>query len=987
MRAKRIRRRSGLRPLLRPWYVRAAALLLLVAAAGYVGYAVVPSLMGGADDDGRVAQPELSADGNTMFFTWRNQDGKATIYCSRWRNGVWQAPELVAQLDPDGATPRAILQSHLRMVRDFLHEFLARNWWWMAALAVPLGLLAAMVRWLRRVPAPVFVLVSAAIHVSLIMGCLYFFEEGVAGQIMRDREETSLTARLILEEEPELPALLPAFLPEVADLTSIESAAPAEMLRQPTEVADALRPIGPLGVPVRPGLDRQLPADRPTDRPPNLETVAAADPQSLRRAALQSMADEEPVAMLPTSAGPAPGPAVERPPEQVAVAVPQRQPADLAAGTAGMLHRTAAPRAGLPAGPGDATADRSSQAPGEPSVRPLSAPAPEPRRNLASNSIFAESPQPIETVPLANPGTGTSTGTGGVFVLPSAPVTIGRQEALPGGPQVALPGVSGPVRSIAVLGSGPPREHPGELPAIAPGGPGGGGPAASGQALPARAHAGRVHIDPETEAIATETPRGTPSLAGGASAGAGPGQGGPGAITVDVRISPSRTQPADVALGPLGPLGAGKGRGNAGLASGNRAGEGSERIDLPDPRPALGSAGNAARGMPSAAGPGAGPGGEGRARRTGRALLLSYTDTEEKIGVAQMLQLRQPEVRDDAAALLGGNEHTLAAVRLGLDWLKNHQHDDGHWSLEKFYNETKGKNYSGKGNVHSDTAATGFALLPFLGHGQTHVSGEHQATVRKGLQWLVTHQKADGDLNVNPAANTRMYAHAIATIALCEAYGMTKESTLREPAQRAVDFIVRAQNASLGAWRYEPRNDSDTSVTGWQVMALKSGQMASLEVPPRSFELLGNWLRSVQGTGKEQGQYRYVRGGNFTPAMAAEALLCLQYLGAPRDDPQLQAGIKYLLANLPKKDRDTSYYWYYATQVMYHVQGEPWRQWNAALRDMLVATQHKDGHLAGTWDPKDQWEGPGGRIYATSLRLLMLEVYYRHLPLYRVYSQ
>jgi len=118
--------------------------------------------------------------------------------------------------------------------------------------------------------------------------------------------------------------------------------------------------------------------------------------------------------------------------------------------------------------------------------------------------------------------------------------------------------------------------------------------------------------------------------------------------------------------------------------------------------------------------------------------------------------------------------------------------------------------------------------------------------------------------------------------------------------------------------------------------------------------------------------------------LAGEGLLCAQYLGADRNSPRLQAGAKYLLRHLPKKGQQTSYYWYYGAQFMYHMQGDYWTKWNAALRDQLVLSQHKDGPMTGTWDAEDQWEQSGGRLYGTSLRLLMLTVYYRHLPLYQV---
>jgi hypothetical protein len=164
-------------------------------------------------------------------------------------------------------------------------------------------------------------------------------------------------------------------------------------------------------------------------------------------------------------------------------------------------------------------------------------------------------------------------------------------------------------------------------------------------------------------------------------------------------------------------------------------------------------------------------------------------------------------------------------------------------------------------------------------------------------------------------------------------------------------------------------------------MALKSAQMAGIEVPQKTMNLAKKWLDSVERQGNERGRFVY-QGRDASPAMSAEALLCLEYIGTKRDDPSIVGGANFLLEHLPKANEQTSYYWYYGTQAMYHLQGEPWRKWNGALRDLLIKSQVQDGNHAGTWDPRDQWEQQGGRIYATSLRILMLEAYYRHLPLY-----
>jgi hypothetical protein len=368
-------------------------------------------------------------------------------------------------------------------------------------------------------------------------------------------------------------------------------------------------------------------------------------------------------------------------------------------------------------------------------------------------------------------------------------------------------------------------------------------------------------------------------------------------------------------------------------------------------------------------------------RPSARATPVMFA--EDNVGMQAMFALRQGDTRREFIDLVGGNEETEQAVRLGLKWLAEHQHADGRWSLHQLDPpEKKLPATSGAGGTQSDTAATGLGLLPFLASGHTQNAGEYQATVGKALQWLVAQQKPDGNLFNDPPSIAFMYAHAIATIALCEAYGMTQDERLRQPAQRALDFIVAAQNQGTGGWRYQPGESGDTSVLGWQVMALKSGEMAGLNAPKASLDLAGKWLDTAAGTGGLLGTFGY-QGPGPSAAMTAEGLLCRQFLGSRRNDPALLAGAKFLLDHLPQAGQESSYYWYYATQVMYHMQGDYWTAWNERLRGLLVSSQIKDGHMAGTWDPHDAWEQSGGRLYSTSVRLLMLEVYYRHLPLYQ----
>ncbi|HVX11936.1 MAG TPA: prenyltransferase/squalene oxidase repeat-containing protein [Pirellulales bacterium] len=366
---------------------------------------------------------------------------------------------------------------------------------------------------------------------------------------------------------------------------------------------------------------------------------------------------------------------------------------------------------------------------------------------------------------------------------------------------------------------------------------------------------------------------------------------------------------------------------------------------------------------------------------------------------------RDRQHREELARERGGSEGSERAVEMGLDFLARHQNVDGSWSLQKFSQGRPGYENSGDGQMVSDTAATGLGLLAFLGAGYTHTDGKYRLVVARGLNYLLGNQRADGDLFLpqdgKSNVNVWLYSHGIASIALCEAYGMTRDPELGQPAQRALDFIVYAQHPIDGGWRYSPRQGSDTSVSGWQLMALKSGELAGLRVPAATYTKVSHWL---DGARAKSNQAEYVYRPKSTHAhqqtasrvMTAEALLMRQYLGWKRDNPLMTAGADLLLRELPewsiKPDwqRD-SYYWYYATQVMFQMGGPHWDAWNERLRPLLVDKQISDGPLAGSWEPlgdvPDRWGREGGRIYVTAMHLLMLEVYYRHLPLYRTLDE
>ncbi len=355
-------------------------------------------------------------------------------------------------------------------------------------------------------------------------------------------------------------------------------------------------------------------------------------------------------------------------------------------------------------------------------------------------------------------------------------------------------------------------------------------------------------------------------------------------------------------------------------------------------------------------------------------------------------RLKENQSADDS---LWGPQ-TEQAIEAGLEFLSKKQAESGAWRLQDF--DTKVL-------IRSDTAATALSLLSFQGAGYTHQQYQYANTVGKALDFLVRNQQSNGDLykREDPASdqNAWLYSHAIASLALCEAYGMTQDPALREPAQKAINFMVESQDKQRGGWRYRPGNGTDTSVSGWFMMAFKSGQLAGLDVPKTTFDLIEGYLDQSQVSSSVPHLYRYNpfaantpeqrHGREPTPVMTSAGLLMRLYFGWQRGQAEMTAGADYLLEHPPApgtKDatlRDT-YYWYYSTQVLFHMGGERWKKWNSSLYPMLIQTQVTEGPNAGSWDPyqptADLWAKYGGRLYVTTLNLLSLEVNYRHLPLY-----
>jgi hypothetical protein len=351
--------------------------------------------------------------------------------------------------------------------------------------------------------------------------------------------------------------------------------------------------------------------------------------------------------------------------------------------------------------------------------------------------------------------------------------------------------------------------------------------------------------------------------------------------------------------------------------------------------------------------------------------------------VGTLLTGRDAGRRAALVEAFGGSTATEAAVARALEWLaKQQDKKDDLWSLQGPYLDG--------GSQENRLAATAMALLAFQGAGNTTREGRYRKVVDRAWKALVKAQREDGRFDMHPPLPTHhaLYSHAQATIAACELFGMTRGEPHAEPARRALAYAVAAQGPN-GGWRYEPGHAGDMSVTGWFMMALKSGEMAGLAVPEESLAGIQGFLDTVAVNEGTRYGYRLDLPGRpaspVTAAISAEGLLCRQYLGWRRDDPRLVAGVELLIGPQPfdwDNDKDV-YAWYYITQVTHHLGGEPWRRWNDRMKEVLPAAQVRKGAEAGSWDPAlDKWGHIGGRLFVTCFCTFMLEVYYRHLPLY-----
>ena len=395
----------------------------------------------------------------------------------------------------------------------------------------------------------------------------------------------------------------------------------------------------------------------------------------------------------------------------------------------------------------------------------------------------------------------------------------------------------------------------------------------------------------------------------------------------------------------------------------------------------------------------------------------------------------------------GATVKTEEAVKDGLIWLVRHQQADGSWAADRMKEVCDVKDGNGpccqdsklEVTAQYNEGLTGLALLSFLGQGFDHTSkifcvDTHRKkktrfgeVVKKGLEWLKARQAAHPDGRFTD--NGQIYNESLATLAMCEAYGMTGHRAWKDSAQKGVDFLIKAQRLNpngtgLWGWRYEPRDwfeskeaidaipdekdrriqshQADISASAWVVMALKSAEISGLTVPHEAFKGAMDFAKFV--TVKDRG-VAYMdplqvgrklagEGDNymFHPTTLHALGMCIRtFAEKDIEDPVLEWSAKQLAGDLPAVSKDKLsvdyYYWYYGTLALNQFDGPAspkqngkyWKAWDRALGEVLLPLQDDGKTCAkGSWPTSDRWSLVGGPIYRTAINVLTLEVYYRY---------
>jgi prenyltransferase beta subunit len=311
-----------------------------------------------------------------------------------------------------------------------------------------------------------------------------------------------------------------------------------------------------------------------------------------------------------------------------------------------------------------------------------------------------------------------------------------------------------------------------------------------------------------------------------------------------------------------------------------------------------------------------------------------------------------------------------AAVDRALEYLVQNQRPDGSWEHRV---SPKGPN----------NGVNGLCILALLGRGHAPDRGPFKEAISRAIAFVLSTQDDRGLYRSPGASHGPMYEHALATLAMIEAYGFMPTQKMQASVQKAVDLIVASQSTLAiheGGWRYQPQpGEADLSVTVMQVVALRAAINARLSVPEKTMSKAAEYVRRCA---TPAGGFAYQPGQGPKAAQSAAGALCLQLLGE-FDDPSVTRALDWLnqLPYHPAMDGHFHYLNYYAMQAHFQAGDKYWAAWHPRVRQLLLDTQNEDGSWPGY--AEEQFNGAIVKAYSTALSAMCLEVYMHYLPAYQ----
>ena len=332
---------------------------------------------------------------------------------------------------------------------------------------------------------------------------------------------------------------------------------------------------------------------------------------------------------------------------------------------------------------------------------------------------------------------------------------------------------------------------------------------------------------------------------------------------------------------------------------------------------------------------------------------------------------------EDSPVLAGYRKRIDDAVDKGLKFLVSQQQEDGSFKSP---------------GMPGNTAVTSLSVMAFLAKGYTPEIGPYSEVIDKGIDYIVARQQADG-LLVAPTGQSSgpMYEHCISTLMLSEVSGMVgkdRQEKIDTALSKALKLIITAQQVvkpatHQGGWRYQSTSgDSDISVTGWGLMALRSARNAGAAVPKASVDQA---VQFVMNCRNGDGGFGYQPGGQSGLARTGTSLLCLELCGKHGDAATAAAG-KWILAHPVGAFGDAGFHgghfyygMYYCSQGMFQLGGAAWETFAKNMYEIMLKAQQDDG----SWPSNVDSGASAGPCYSTAMSLLAMSVIYRQLPIYQ----